>query len=134
MWRESPGGLITGVTVSHQGHIYAADYRHNRLCIYTPAGTHTSSITITRPRAVCVSSSSRRLLVLHEEDSQSGLQRVISVLSPDGHVRRRLCVVTETPVNPYHTKSFSLLYDRYMAVCVENDIHLILYDIRDQLV
>ena len=49
-------------------------------------------------------------------------QLVISVLSPDGHVRRRLCVVTETPADPYYN-SLSLLDDRYMAVCVD------LYDI-----
>ena len=131
MWRESPGDNILGVAVSHQGQIYAADFYKNRLVIYTPDGTRTSSITMTGPRDVCVSSSGRRLLVIHT-DSQSGPQLVISVRSPDGHVRRRLCVVTETHVNLLSSSSLSLLDDRYMAVCVYEDIHL--YDISDQLV
>ena len=131
MSQESRGGLITGVAVSHQGQIYAAGYDNNRLLIYTSDGTHTSPITITGPYEVCVSSSGRRLLVLHMDDSQSGHNRtVVSVLSPDGHVRRRLCVVTETGISSY--SSLSLLDDRYMVVCVEDDIHL--YDISDQLV
>ena len=130
MWQELPGGSIAGVAVSHQGQMYAAYYGSYRLLIYTPDGTLTSSITITDPWDVCVSSSGRRLLVLHEEDSQSGSQTVISVLSPDGHVRRGLCDVAEAG-NLYHS-SLSLLDDRYMAVCVNDDIHL--YDISDQLV
>ena len=130
MWRESPGGLITGVAVSHQGQIYAADYDNNRLYIYTPDGTRTSTITISCPSDVCVSSSDRRILVLHEDDSQSGSQTVISVLSPDGHVRRRLCDVPDIRASSYRN-SLSLLDDRYMAVCVGDDIHL--YDISKQL-
>ena len=130
MWQELGDNFI-GVDVSHQGQIYAAEHYTDRLHIYTPDGTRTSSITITRPRDVCVSSSGRRLLVLHEEVSQS--QLVISVLSPDGHVRRRLCVVTETPADPYYmTSSLTLLDNRYMAVCVNKDIHL--YDISDHLI
>ena len=131
MSQESTGGYITGVAVSHQGQIYAADYINNRLHIYTSDGTHTSPITITRPYDVCLSSSGRRLLVLHEEDSQYG-SPVVSVLSPDGHVRRRLCVVTETYVGISSYSTLSLLDDIYMVVCVEGDIHL--YDISDQLV
>ena len=125
------GSYINGVAVSHQGQIYATHYTNNRLYIYTPDGTRTPPITITGPWDVCVLLSGRHLMVLHKENSQSGAQLVISVLSPDGHVRRRLCVVTETPVGIFYT-SLSLLNDRYMAVCVNSDIHL--YDISDQLI
>ena len=131
MWRKSTGGVISGVAVSHQGHIFTADYRGNQLHIYTPDGTLLSSTTIASPHDVCASSSGRRILVLHEENSPSESRTVISVRSPDGHVKHRLCEVSDYRVTPRYN-SLSLLDDRYMAVCVDGDIHL--HYISDQLV